>query len=305
LISSKGLIVSEKKLISIVLGSYNRLPFLKATLENARVEAGSMPFELIVVDGGSDDGSIEWLVKQKDVITIVQHNRGEWQRKPIERRSWGYFMNLGFKAAQGKYILMISDDCLLVPGAIKKGVEQFEKLLNEGNKVGALAFYWRNLPEDANYRVGLAKGENIFVNHGLFLREALKEVDWIDEKTYMFYYGDYDLALKLAKAGYKVLDASQSYVEHWSHIHQKTRNTNLRLNQQDRANYLEKWKDDFNDPPQPDSKDRIFRNYNDSANTAVKFPKLQKSFEINMVLHKYINLSVRALKKIKRLLSGN
>src|SRR4051812_14880248 len=99
---------------------------------------------MIVVDGGSTDGTLPWLIQQKDVISIVQHNRGEFRGRPIERRSWGYFMNLGFKATQGKYVLMLSDDCLLVPGAIDAGVQRFESLLAEGRKVGGVAFYFRN-----------------------------------------------------------------------------------------------------------------------------------------------------------------
>ena len=48
------------------------------------------------------DATIRWLARQKDIVSIIQHNRGKWQGKPIERRSWGYFMNQGFKCARGK-----------------------------------------------------------------------------------------------------------------------------------------------------------------------------------------------------------
>ena len=72
------------------------------------------------------------------MISIIQHNRGTYQGKQIEQRSWGYFMNLGFKCAQGKYICMISDDCLIIPGSLKNGYEEFERRLSQGKTPGAL-----------------------------------------------------------------------------------------------------------------------------------------------------------------------
>src|SRR5688572_14235075 len=101
--------------LSVVIGSYNRRRFLELTLESVREELAGSAHEIIVVDGGSQDGTVDWLTRQRDVIAVVQHNRGTWRGRPLERRSWGYFMNLGFKLAQGKYICMLSDDCLLVP----------------------------------------------------------------------------------------------------------------------------------------------------------------------------------------------
>ena len=100
---------SEKTQVSVVLGSYNRKRFLKAAIQSIRNNGISVPYEIIVVDGGSTDGSLRWLIKQKDIINIVQHNRGSTKGQPVERRSWGYFMNLGFKCAQGKFIVILKN----------------------------------------------------------------------------------------------------------------------------------------------------------------------------------------------------
>jgi glycosyltransferase involved in cell wall biosynthesis len=118
--------------VSVVIGSYNRSRYLRATVDTVRHELADLPHEIVVVDGGSSDGSLRWLLRQKDVITIVQHNHGEWNGKPIERSSWGYFMNLAFRAASGKYICMLSDDCLVIPGAIVNGLDVFERALEAG-----------------------------------------------------------------------------------------------------------------------------------------------------------------------------
>lgn len=198
--------------VSTIIGTYNRKRFLKLTIDSIRKELENcdLTYEIIVVDDGSTDGSIKWLSKQKDIITIIQHNRGKWRGNPVERRSWGYFMNLGFKSAQGKYICMLSDDCLVVPGAIRNGITYFEKRLSEGIKLGAVPFYFiMNYPIDTEYCL-MRVGEHFFVNHGLYLNAALNSVGYVDEETYRFYSADVDLCFKMLTNGYCVEPCSSS-----------------------------------------------------------------------------------------------
>ena len=55
--------MNDKPLISVVLGSYNRLKFLKLAIESTRKELSDVPSEIIVIDGGSDS-SIEFAYQQ-------------------------------------------------------------------------------------------------------------------------------------------------------------------------------------------------------------------------------------------------
>lgn len=263
----------QHSLLTIVLGSYNRLSFLKLTIDSVRRELDLCPFscEIIVVDGGSTDGTLKWLAKQKDIISIIQHNRGEWRGRPIERRSWGYFMNLGFKCAQGKYVCMLSDDCLVVPAAIKNGVALFEDRLAAGEMVAAVAFYWRNWPEQNMYRVGRTLGNRMFVNHGLYLKSILDEVGYCDEERYLFYHADGDLCLKMWERGYICIDSPESYIEHFSHANQASRNSNMEKQKRDEANYLKRWEGLFYDPEKHYIGKWIEKSFSDITLTADKF----------------------------------
>lgn len=265
-------------LVSIVVGSYNRLAFLQAALDSVRDNGVDFPYEIIVVDGGSTDGTLEYLIEQKDVITVIQHNRGEFRGRKIERRSWGYFMNLGFKAAQGKYVLMISDDSLLIPGAIKNGVDEFENGLSSGRNLGALAFYWRNWPEQNQYWVGITLGGKMFVNHGLYLRTALEKAGWIDEENYKFYHADGDLCLKLWHNGYEVAACSRSFVEHFTHANVEVRQENLISQQNDWKTYLNRWTDIYYDPKLDNAGGWLYMDYHDETNTSRLFPVAKNSW---------------------------
>ena len=265
-----------QKAVSVVLGTYNRYKFLKLTIKSIREELQrlDLPAEIIVIDGGSTDKTISWLTKQKDVITIVQHNRGTWRGKNIKRRSWGYFMNLGFKCAQGKYICMISDDCLIVPNAIVNGYKFFEEKLENSEKAGALAFYWHEWPHDGDlYHIGLTTGNNLFVNHGMFLKSALEEIDYIDEDAYEFYFADGDLCLRLLQNGYKTIASPDSYIEHYPHANQTIRKINEQKVKTDHEAFKNRWLNQV--IPQEKPVDE-FKMFTDITNTGSLFKKIEK-----------------------------
>jgi len=237
--------------ISVVLGTYNRLPFLKSTIASIRASQIDVAYEIVVVDGGSSDGTIDWLAEQRDIISIVQHNRETVDGKSKRKRSWGYFMNLGFKCAEGRYICLISDDSVIHPDTLANGVAHFERETAGGRRIGALAFYWRSWPEEKKYRVSSTLGNKTMVNHGLFLREAVEEVGWIDDSRYDFYCADGDLALKIWHAGYEIVTCRDALLEHFERVDPEIRQQNLTGLNSDWSCYLERWTWIFYDPAEP------------------------------------------------------
>ena len=289
--------MNKKIQVSVVLGSYNRLNFINLTVDSIRKELQDLSHEIIVVDGGSTDGTLQWIMDQKDIITILQHNRGQWMGKNIERRSWGYFMNLAFKCAQGKYVCMLSDDCLVVPNAIINGIKLFDQQLEEGRKIGAMAFYWRDWSAQSKYHVGCTLGNKMYVNHGLYLNQALKDVDYIDEDLFFFYNGDGDLCLKMWQAGYECIDSPNSFIEHYPHANLDVRKTNYSQYNKDLKNYLKKWEGIFYNKKLNNLGMQIEREFEDITKTGDCFKILHKQF---IAANPKLVQPVSALKKIKQ-----
>lgn len=225
--------------VSVVLGSFNRKWYLQRVIAGLRRELSGLAGEIIVVEGGSTDGSTRWLTRQKDILLILQHNRGDWRGQPVERRSWGGFMNLAMKAARGKFVLMVSDDCLLDAGALAKGLAEFEQALSEGRNLGALAFPFLEWPTQQNLWVRKVFGQ-VYVNHGLFLRVALEQVNWFDEE-FQFYFADFDACLRLIQAGYEIGIARAAHALHNFHANTFLRKDNMDLAQGDTKRLLAKW----------------------------------------------------------------
>lgn len=220
--------------VSYVLGSLNRRQLLEQAVDSVRADCAGLRYEIIVVDGGSTDGSIEWLCAQSDLISIVQHNRYERDGEKRRRMSWGRFMNIGFRAASAPWIAMISDDCYLLPGSTAAALKRVGEARASGLKVGGCAFYFRNWPLEEAYYVQRTLGGNLMVNHGLYAREALEAVGYANEDDYAFYKADSDLSLRLWKAGFAITDSKASVCEHFMSPGEALRESNNALMDHDR-----------------------------------------------------------------------
>lgn len=288
--------VTQKARVSIVLGTFNRHAFLKAAISSIRSSDLNIPFEIIVVDGGSTDGTLAWLAQQMDIITIIQHNRvfvgGEIQRK----RNWGYFMNLGFKAAEGELICMISDDSVVHPDTLARGIERYYVCVNEGRKIGGVAFYWRSWPQEASYRVGLTLGDNMFVNHGLYNKAALEEVGFLDEDTYKFYCADGDVCLRMWQAGYEIVAAPDAFVEHYEEASSEVRTGNYATVERDWAAYVKRWDRIYFDPANP-CPGQFLRSDVPVRDAAHLFPSVVSNERLSVIDGKNKNLTSQPRRK--------
>ena len=103
-------------LVTVITPTYNREAYIIETVESVLTQDYEN-IEYIVLDDGSQDNTMDLLQKYKDRIILESHpNMGETAT-----------VNKGFGIAKGEIIVVINSDDPLLPGAISKAVEAFEK----------------------------------------------------------------------------------------------------------------------------------------------------------------------------------
>jgi len=103
-------------LVSIITPSYNQGIFLNRTIDSV-LNQDYPNIEYIVVDGGSEDGSMDILKSYNDSF--------EWISEPD--RGQTHAINKGFARARGAILGYLNSDDILYPGAVSTVVEQFHK----------------------------------------------------------------------------------------------------------------------------------------------------------------------------------
>lgn len=123
--------------ISIITASYNYAQYIEEAI-NSVINQSYQDWELIIVDDGSSDNSVE-IIKQyceKDSrIRLFQHENG--QNKGLKET-----LLLGITHATGDWIAFLESDDALMPENLQKKVEIAEKYPNLGlifNKVEILS----------------------------------------------------------------------------------------------------------------------------------------------------------------------
>jgi glycosyltransferase involved in cell wall biosynthesis len=101
--------------VSVVMPSYNHAAFLRSAIDSV-LSQDYDALELIVIDGGSQDGSVEILESYGDRLWFVsERDRGQADA-----------INRGFARSTGDILCWLNSDDMFMPGVIPRVVRAFE-----------------------------------------------------------------------------------------------------------------------------------------------------------------------------------
>ncbi len=207
---------------AIIILSYNLLDYTKVCIESIRRTTPESAREIIVVDNGSIDGSVEWLREQSDIFLVENK----------ENRGFPGGCNQGIQASTGDSdIFLLNNDTMLPENALfwlRMGLYDKE----ENGSVGSVSNYaggqvavsgMNQIPdllafgEKTNIPMICPYENRLFLSGFALLikRSVIHLVGLLDERFFPGNNEDVDLGLRILKAGYQNVLCKNSFILHF------------------------------------------------------------------------------------------
>ncbi len=188
--------------LAVVIGTRNRREILEKCL-NALIGKINTDHQIIVIDAGSTDGTIEYLQSVKGIHLVCDG-------RPIgQAQSY----NRVFRSLDSQYICWLSDDNVLLPGMLDTAVN----ILRENNKIGMVALKVRDVTgkhTEKLYLGGLYKTGILNCNQGVIRSDLFRKIEYFDE-SFKNYGIDPDVTTKVLLSGYRIVYTKAVAIHHY------------------------------------------------------------------------------------------
>ncbi len=213
-------------LVSVVILNWNGKEYLRECLDSV-LRSTYAPLEIIFVDNGSTDGSVDYVKSVYPSVLILENGK-----------NLGYAEgnNKGIELSKGKYVVTLNNDVIVEPDWLEKPVEYFEnddllavvgcrQMSYYDHSIGDGFFHYPS-PELTFERIGhgdsydihsslAVPGYVISVNGGsaIYRRDLFIKLGGFD-RNFFAYHDETDLCMRLFLGGWKCLYAPQAVVYH-------------------------------------------------------------------------------------------
>lgn len=184
----------HKLSISIVLPVYNGEDFIEECIESILLQSFS-DFELIIIDDGSIDNTVSLIQKHEDSrIKLIKNNHNFVQS-----------LNLGISLAQGKYIVRMDADDIMVQNRLEKQFYFMKSNPNVDICAGWIKVFGEHIPEKVivkqlthNQVVLLLLLRNPLCHPSIIMKKELTDIQYPFYNEDYIYAEDYKLWVDLA-----------------------------------------------------------------------------------------------------------
>jgi len=215
----------ESELTSIIILTWNQLAVTQACLASI-ADHTPEPYELIVIDNGSSDGTVAWLREQSAAdtrINLIENSTN---------RGFAAGCNQGIQSARGEYILLLNNDTVVTTGWLSGLREVLDRYPDAGiigpmtnsasgvqvvanadyNSLADLPSWAATFRENNRYRIITQRRIVGFCM--LFKRELVEQIGLLDESFGSGNFEDDDYCLRSELAGYRNMIAADVFVHH-------------------------------------------------------------------------------------------
>ena len=228
--------MKTKNIVSIIIPCFNELEFTKICIKSI-LKYTSFPYELIVIDNGSSDGTGKYFKELKNRLLTGGKRKIQAFKSIISKRNLGVSgaLNRGIKMSNGKYVCYLNNDVIVTTGWLEGLVRCAESDIrigivgcaaNSGNyhlRLFSSSPGLRNISEIQKTAMMLSlKKErrymetNFIIGMCMFIkREVINRIGLFDERFYPCSMEDLDYSLRTVKAGFKLVNTKNVFIYHF------------------------------------------------------------------------------------------
>ena len=198
----------SEMLWSVVVPTYNRLPILQKCLAALENQTITQTYEVVVVDDGSSDGTVEFLQSHTDEFPHVRLLLQNHEGAAIAR-------NTGIDAAKGEIIVFIDSDLVVTPVFLESHAQSLkgkERFFTYG-----LVINTSNFDDPTSEKVKITDISNAFFATGnvAISKHWLIEAGKFDTSFRQYGWEDLELGVRLKNLGLKLIKCPEAVGYHW------------------------------------------------------------------------------------------